>query len=102
VDRESEDSTSGDCPPPQGCEDAVRGELETLGAFEQALARAGRFDRDGDRAGGGEGSYAGRNQHRLKLTDVWTRELATVFGRLCVTARPLADDRRTLLTLGPT
>jgi hypothetical protein len=35
------------------------------------------------------------------LTEVWTRGLATVFGRLCLTARPLADDRWTLLTLGP-
>jgi hypothetical protein len=35
------------------------------------------------------------------LTEVWTRGLATVFGRFCLTARPLADDRWTLLTLGP-
>lgn len=35
------------------------------------------------------------------LTDVWTRELATVFGRLCLTARPLTDGRWTLSTLGP-
>lgn len=35
------------------------------------------------------------------LTEVWTRGLATVFGRLCLTVRPLATDRWTILTLGP-